>query len=39
MYPQVYIDFDKHRQQFDNTSVFPTPAFFYGIAERRGNRG
>ncbi|HEX5241725.1 MAG TPA: pyruvate carboxylase, partial [Tepidisphaeraceae bacterium] len=31
MYPQVYQDFSKHRRKFDNTSVIPTPAFFYGL--------
>ena len=31
MYPQVYLDFAKHRRKFDNTSVIPTPAFFYGM--------
>ena len=31
LYPQVYADFDKHRQTYDNTSVLPTPAFFYGL--------
>jgi pyruvate carboxylase len=31
LYPQVYVDFDKHRQAYDNTSVLPTPAFFYGL--------
>ena len=31
MYPQVYLDFDKHQRLYDNTSVLPTPAFFYGM--------
>jgi pyruvate carboxylase len=31
LYPQVYLDFDKHRARYDNTSVLPTPAFFYGL--------
>jgi len=31
MYPLVYQDFSKHRRKFDNTSVIPTPAFFYGM--------
>jgi len=31
MYPQVYQDFAKHRDKYDNTSVIPTPAFFYGL--------
>ena len=31
LYPQVYLDFDKHRQTYDNTSVIPTPAFWYPL--------
>jgi len=31
MYPQVYVDFAKHTQAFDNTSVIPTPTFWYGL--------
>ncbi|HWE01965.1 MAG TPA: pyruvate carboxylase [Tepidisphaeraceae bacterium] len=31
MYPQVYLDYDKHLRLYDNTSVIPTPAFFYGL--------
>jgi pyruvate carboxylase len=31
LYPQVYLDFAKHLQKYDNTSVIPTPAFFYGL--------
>src|SRR5665213_1863415 len=31
MYPQVYLDYDKHVRLYDNTSVIPTPAFFYGL--------
>jgi pyruvate carboxylase len=31
MYPQVFLDYDKHLRQYDNTSVIPTPAFFYGM--------
>ena len=30
MYPQVLIDFDKHRQAYADTSGIPTPYFFYG---------
>ena len=33
MYPQVFADFIKHRQTYDNVSVLPTPAFFYGLKE------
>src|SRR5207244_13196839 len=29
--PQVYLDFDKHERAYNNTSVLPTPAFFYGL--------
>jgi pyruvate carboxylase len=32
MYPQVFLDFEKHRHQYDNVSVLPTSAFFYGLA-------
>jgi len=31
LYPNVYPEFDRHRQQFSDTSVFPTPVFFYGL--------
>jgi pyruvate carboxylase len=31
LYPQVFVDFDKHARNYDNTSVIPTPAFFYGL--------
>jgi len=31
LYSQVFIDYDKHLRQYDNTSVIPTPAFFYGL--------
>ena len=31
LYPQVFLEFDKHVTQYDNTSVIPTPAFFYGL--------
>ncbi|HYO10537.1 MAG TPA: pyruvate carboxylase [Tepidisphaeraceae bacterium] len=31
MYPQVYLDYQKHVRAYDNTSVLPTPAFFYGL--------
>src|SRR5439155_13730101 len=29
--PQVFLDFQKHENAYDNTSVLPTPAFFYGL--------
>ncbi len=31
MYPQVFLDYDAHLKQYDNTSVIPTPAFLYGM--------
>lgn len=31
MYPQVFADFAKHKVQFSDVSVLPTPAFFYGL--------
>ncbi len=31
MYPQVHADFAKHRREFSDVSVIPTPAFFYGL--------
>jgi pyruvate carboxylase len=31
LYPQVYLDFDKHAQKYDDTSVIPTPQFLYGL--------
>ena len=31
LYPHVYPDFDKHRQEYSDTSVIPTPIFFYGL--------
>jgi pyruvate carboxylase len=31
LYPQVYLDYAKHVQKYDNTSVIPTSAFFYGL--------
>jgi pyruvate carboxylase len=33
MYPQVFADYVKQRQAFDNVSVLPTPAFFYGLKD------
>jgi pyruvate carboxylase len=34
MYPQVFAAFEKHRQDFSDVSVLPTPAFFYGLQHR-----
>ena len=31
LYPNVYVEFDKHRQEFSDCSVIPTPIFFYGL--------
>jgi pyruvate carboxylase len=31
LYPQVFQDYEKHLRLYDNTSVLPTPAFFYGM--------
>ncbi|MCB1800190.1 MAG: pyruvate carboxylase [Gammaproteobacteria bacterium] len=31
MYPQVFADYEKIRQQYGDLSVLPTPAFFYGL--------
>ncbi len=30
MYPAVTLDYAKHRRQFGNAAVIPTPPFFYG---------
>jgi pyruvate carboxylase len=32
MYPQVFLDFSKHTAAYSDTSVIPTPNFFYGLA-------
>ena len=31
LYPHVYPEFAKHRQEYSDTSVIPTPIFFYGL--------
>ncbi|KIH76950.1 pyruvate carboxylase [Geoalkalibacter ferrihydriticus] len=31
LYPGVWEEFDRHRQEFGDTSVLPTPVFFYGL--------
>jgi pyruvate carboxylase len=31
LYPQVFLEFDKHWQQFGDTSTIPTANFFYGL--------
>ncbi len=35
MYPQVFAAYEKHRQEFSDVSVLPTPAFFYGLQPRQ----
>jgi pyruvate carboxylase len=35
MYPEVFTAFDKHRQDFSDVSVLPTPSFFYGLYQRQ----
>jgi pyruvate carboxylase len=32
LYPQVYLDFQKHQAKFSDTSVLPTPTFLYGLS-------
>ncbi|MEM0968316.1 MAG: pyruvate carboxylase [Verrucomicrobiota bacterium] len=32
MYPQVFLDFDRSQKDFDDLSVLPTSAFFYGLS-------
>jgi pyruvate carboxylase len=31
LYPGVYEEYDRFRQEFSDTSVLPTPVFFYGL--------
>jgi pyruvate carboxylase len=31
LYPHVFPEFDRHRQDYSDTSVIPTPIFFYGL--------
>jgi pyruvate carboxylase len=31
LYPQVFLDFKSHWQQYGDTTAIPTPAFFYGL--------
>jgi len=33
MYPKVFVEFAKHRADYDDVSVLPTPAFFHGLAD------
>lgn len=34
MYPQVFAAYEKHRRDYDDVSVLPTPTFFYGLQPR-----
>jgi pyruvate carboxylase len=34
LYPGVFEEFDRHRQEYNDTSVLPTPVFFYGLDAR-----
>ena len=34
MYPQVFAAFEKHRHDFGEVGVLPTPAYFYGLQPR-----
>jgi pyruvate carboxylase len=31
LYPGVYEEYDRHRQEYSDTSFLPTPVFFYGL--------
>jgi pyruvate carboxylase len=31
MYPQVFLDYQKHVGKYDNTAVIPTPVFFFAL--------
>ncbi len=31
MYPEVFVDYAKHRRSYGDVSVLPTPVFFYGL--------
>jgi pyruvate carboxylase len=31
LYPHVFPEYDRHRQEYSDTSVIPTPIFFYGL--------
>ena len=34
LYPKVYRQYVEHEQNFSDTSVLPTPTFFYGLLEQ-----
>ncbi|HTP67022.1 MAG TPA: pyruvate carboxylase, partial [Geobacteraceae bacterium] len=31
LYPHIYPEFDRHQDKYSDTSVIPTPIFFYGL--------
>jgi pyruvate carboxylase len=31
LYPRVFLEFAQHQQKYSDTSVLPTPVFFYGM--------
>ena len=33
LYPKVYEDYSRHRREYGDVSVLPTPVFFYGMEE------
>ncbi len=35
MYPKVYSEYAAHRKQYSDTSVLPTPVFFYGMKDQQ----
>src|SRR5262249_34043078 len=37
MYPEVFANFEKIRQDYSDLSVLPTPAFFYGLQKPQQN--
>ncbi|HZX32958.1 MAG TPA: pyruvate carboxylase [Rhodocyclaceae bacterium] len=34
MYPKVFLDYAKHRRHYEDVSLLPTQAFFYGLRDR-----
>ena len=35
LYPKVFTDYARHRQEYGNVAVLPTPVFFYGPDDNR----
>ena len=33
LFPQLFLEFARHRERFGDVSVLPTPAFLYGLAQ------